>query len=88
MGSLDSVFRRRDDPLRYARLKGKDMVVSWIYHLLLNCTGAGGYPRRTLLAGLAGKSARERKWVRYEYAPVEKGERFSRSAEAILGGIE
>jgi len=50
------------------------MVVSWIYHLLLNCTGAGGYPRRTLLAGLAGKSARERKWVRYEYAPVEKGE--------------
>jgi len=74
MGSLDSVFADAMIRYRYARLKGKDMVVSWIYHLLLNCTGAGGYPRRTLLAGLAGKSARERKWVRYEYAPVEKGE--------------
>jgi exodeoxyribonuclease V gamma subunit len=73
-GSLDHVFKESMIRYRYARLKGKDMVVSWIYHLLLNCAGAGGYPRRTLLAGLAGKSARERKRVLCEYAPVEKGE--------------
>jgi len=79
-GSLDHVFKDTMIRYRYARLKGKDMVVSWIHHLVLNCTGTEGYPRRTLLAGLAGKSAKERKRVLYEYAPVEK-------AEEILEGL-
>jgi exodeoxyribonuclease V gamma subunit len=56
------------------------MVVGWIHHLVLNCADAESYPRRTLLAGLAGKSAKERKRVWYEYAPVEK-------AEGILEGL-
>jgi exodeoxyribonuclease V gamma subunit len=73
-GSLDHVFKDTMIRYRYARLKGKDMVVSWIHHLVLNCAAAGGHPRRTLIAGLAGKSAKERKRVLYEYAPVEKGE--------------
>jgi exodeoxyribonuclease V gamma subunit len=75
-GSLDAVFADAMIRYRYARLKGKDIVVSWIHHLALNCVLHRGYPRRTLLAGLTGKSARERKWVRYEYAPVEKADRI------------
>jgi exodeoxyribonuclease V gamma subunit len=73
-GSLDHVFREKMIRYHYARLKGKDVVVSWIHHLVLNCATAEGHPRRTLLAGLAGKNARGRKRVLYEYAPVEKGE--------------
>ncbi|MCU0595475.1 MAG: exodeoxyribonuclease V subunit gamma [Desulfobacterota bacterium] len=73
-GSLDRVFKDAMIRYRYARLKGKDLMVSWIHHLVLNCAGAGGFPRRTLLAGLAGKSAKDRKRVLYECAPVEKAE--------------
>jgi exodeoxyribonuclease V gamma subunit len=75
-GSLDHVFTDAMIRYRYARLKGKDMVVSWIHHLALNCVLLRGYPRRTLLAGLTGKSAKERKRVLYEYAPVEKAQKI------------
>jgi exodeoxyribonuclease V gamma subunit len=81
-GSLSDVFKERMIRYRYARLRARDKVVSWIHHLVLNCVGAGGYPRRTLLAGLAGRSAKERKRVLYEYAPVEKGE------EILVGLLE
>jgi exodeoxyribonuclease V gamma subunit len=72
-GSLDHVFKDKMVRFRYARLKGKDMVVSWIYHLVLNDVRAEGYPRHTLLAGLTGKGGKERKRLFYEYAPVEEG---------------
>jgi len=72
-GSLDHVFKDKMVRFRYARLKGKDMVVSWIYHLMLNSVRAKGYPRHTLLAGLTGKGGRERKRLFYEYAPVDEG---------------
>jgi len=79
-GSLEHVFEEKMVRYRYARLKGKDIVVSWIHHLVLNCVRVEGYPRDTLLAGLTGKSGEERKRLFYEYAPVEEG-------EAILGGL-
>ncbi len=79
-GSLDRVFKERMVRYRYARLKGKDIMVSWIYHLVLNGVRAEGYPRHTLLAGLAGKSGKERKRLFYEYAPVDE-------AEEILEGL-
>jgi exodeoxyribonuclease V gamma subunit len=75
-GSLNSVFKEKMIRYRYARLRGKDIVVSWIHHLVLNCVGAEGYPRRTLLAGVT----KERKRVFCEYAPVEEG-------KSILEGL-
>jgi exodeoxyribonuclease V gamma subunit len=80
-GSLDRVFKDRMVRYRYARLKGRDLVAAWIHHLALNCVRAEGYPRRTLLAGLTGKSSENRKRVFYEYEPVEEGERI---LEALL----
>ena len=73
-GSLDHVFKENMVRFRYARLKGKDLIVTWIYHLVLNCVRAEGYPRQTLLAGLTGKSSTERKRLFYEYAPLDEGE--------------
>ena len=75
-GSLDHVFKEAMIRFRYARLKGKDIVVSWIYHLALNSVRFVGYPRRTLLAGLTGKSAKEHKRVFCEYAPVEEADKL------------
>jgi len=73
-GALKDVFKEKMMRYRYARLKGKDRVVSWIHHLVLNCIRAEGYPRHTVLAGLAGKSAKDRKRVLYDYSPVDRGE--------------
>jgi exodeoxyribonuclease V gamma subunit len=75
-GSLNSILKEKMIRYRYARLRGKDIVVSWIHHLVLNGVGAEGYPRRTLLAGLT----KERKSVFWECAPVEEG-------ESILEGL-
>jgi exodeoxyribonuclease V gamma subunit len=73
-GALDHVFRERMVRYRYARIKEKDLMVSWIHHLVLNSVRPEGYPRHTLLAGLSGKNGRERKRVFYEYAPVDEGQ--------------
>ena len=79
-GSLDHVFRDRMIRYRYARIKGRDLVVNWIHHLALNCVRPAGCPGHTLLAGLSGKSRKARKRLFYEYAAVEE-------AEAILEGL-
>ena len=60
-GSLDHVFKEKMIRYRYARLKGKDLMVNWIHHLVLNSVRAEGYPRHTLIAGLSAKSNKERK---------------------------
>lgn len=73
-GSLDHVFKEKMIRFRYARLKGKDILVNWIYHLVLNAVRAEGYPRHTLIAGLSAKSNKERNRAFYEYAPVDEGE--------------
>ena len=73
-GSLDHVFKEKMIRFRYARLKGKDLMVNWIYHLVLNSVRAEGYPRHTLMAGLSAKSNKDRNRVFYEYTPVDEGE--------------
>jgi len=73
-GSLDHVLKEKMIRFRYARLKGKDLMVNWIYHLVLNSVRAEGYPRHTLMAGLSAKSNKERNRVFYEYTPVDEGE--------------
>jgi exodeoxyribonuclease V gamma subunit len=75
-GSLDHLFKETMIRYRYAHLKGKDMVVSWIHHLVLNCAAPEEYPRCTLLGGLNEKTGRERRRVFYEYAPVKEGEKI------------
>ncbi|MBN2034094.1 MAG: exodeoxyribonuclease V subunit gamma [Deltaproteobacteria bacterium] len=79
-GTLDGIFKDGMIRYRYGRSRGKDFVVSWIHHLVLTCLRPEGYPRHTVLAGLSGKSGKERKRVFYEYRPPEEG-------EAILDGL-
>jgi exodeoxyribonuclease V gamma subunit len=73
-GSLDHVFKDRMIRYRYSRIKGKDLIVGWIHHLVLNCVGTEGSPRHTLLAGLSGKGGKTRKRLFHEYSPIDKGQ--------------
>ena len=74
MGSLDRVFKDKAIHYRYAGIKGRDLIVSWIHHLMLNCVRPEGFPRHTLVAGLSAKSGNQRKRLYYEFEPVEEGE--------------
>ena len=74
-GSLDRVFRDKMVRYRYARLRARDFMVSWIHHLALNVARPNGFPRHTLLAGLSGEKGEERRRVFFEYEPPDMGER-------------
>ena len=80
MGSLEHMFKDRAIHYRYAGLKGRDLIVAWIHHLLLNAVRPAGFPRYTLVAGLSPKSGKEREGLYYEFEPVE-------DAETILEGL-
>jgi len=72
-GSLDNVFKDKAVHYRYAVIRGKDLIVSWIHHLVLNCAAPEGFPRHTLLAGLSATGGKGERLYQ-EFAPVEDGE--------------
>ncbi len=72
VGSLDDIFTRKMIRYRYARTRGRDMIMNWVRHLGLNVVRASAYPRRSLLAGLSADNNRD--FLLYEYEPLEGGE--------------
>ncbi len=48
-GRIGSIFAGALIHLRYADLKGKDLLAAWIRHLILNCMGKTAYPRQSLV---------------------------------------
>ncbi|NMC74272.1 MAG: exodeoxyribonuclease V subunit gamma [Geobacteraceae bacterium] len=48
-GRLDNIRAERMVRCRCARLKAKDVVRTWIEHLVLNCLKESGYPRESVL---------------------------------------
>jgi len=48
-GRLDGIREHRLVRSRCAKLKAKDLLLTWIDHLVLNCLGGKGYPRESLL---------------------------------------
>jgi exodeoxyribonuclease V gamma subunit len=74
VGSLEHVFKDKAIHYRYAGLKGRDLIVGWIHHLMLNGVRPEGFPRHTLVAGLSTKSGKQRERLYYEFEPVEEGE--------------
>jgi len=72
-GRMDSLYRERLIHYRYARCRAKDLLRTWIYHVVLNALGVEGCPRATVLAALEPKRGQGRQWVAWEYEPVEDG---------------
>ncbi len=54
---------------RYARLKAKDYLKAWVYHLVFNCLGTDGYPAKSFLVGV-NKPA-DGLWTAWKFSPVQ-----------------
>ncbi len=79
-GRIDDIYPGRLVQYRYARLKPKDRLRIWIYHLVLNSIGADGYPRTSMLVGLDRGKSKDLVWAAREYSPVE-------NSQEILGRL-
>ncbi len=67
-GRVGSIYPERMIQYRYAKIKAKDRLRTWIYHLVLNCARPPGYPLTSMVAG------QDKGWIAWEYAPVEDAE--------------
>ncbi len=76
-GQIDGIYGRRLAQYRYARLKSRDHLRLWIYHLALNSVMAGDYPLTSMLAGLH-PGTREPEWTAWEYSPVDESKEILR----------
>ncbi|MBW1678702.1 MAG: exodeoxyribonuclease V subunit gamma [Deltaproteobacteria bacterium] len=66
-GRIDSIFEQGLLHYRYVKVKAKDILQLWIYHLVLNSVDADNYPKKSMFIGL---NDRGRKSIR-GYLPVE-----------------
>ncbi|MBW1798446.1 MAG: exodeoxyribonuclease V subunit gamma, partial [Deltaproteobacteria bacterium] len=72
-GRIPSIYTERLVQYRYARVKPKDRLKIWIYHLALNTLNADHYPRTAMLAGLMPQG-KDPVLVAWEYPSMEKSE--------------
>ncbi|HBF42907.1 MAG TPA: exodeoxyribonuclease V subunit gamma [Desulfobacteraceae bacterium] len=79
-GRIDFVYPESLIQYRYARVKPKDLLRIWIYHLVLNSVIPKQYPRVSMLAGLDPNTSGDPKWAAWQYCPVE-------NARDILGNL-
>lgn len=73
-GRIEPIFRERLLQYRYARLKPKDFIRLWIYHLTLNTQGREGYPEISTLAGLDPEDRKDAAWAAWEFDALEDSE--------------
>lgn len=79
-GRVRSIYGERFLHYRYAKIKPRDQIRAWIYHLVLNSIPGGGHPRTSLIAGLDSKRGQELQWAVWEYPPVS-------NSDEILGTL-
>jgi len=80
MGQIETVYSDRLMQCRYTRIKSRDRLRLWIYHLALNCIKDDNYPRNSMFAGLDSDGNRGTVWAAWEYPPVE-------NSKEILGNL-
>ncbi|MBF0497723.1 MAG: exodeoxyribonuclease V subunit gamma, partial [Deltaproteobacteria bacterium] len=76
-GRIQPIYQDKFVQYRYATLRGKDYVRSWINHLVLNLSQATGYPKKSVVIGL-----KDNAWCGLEYQPVPHAHDF---LEELLG---
>lgn len=75
-GCIEPVYRERLLHYRYARLKPKDFIRLWIFHLALNMAGGEGYPTDSMLVGLDPGNKREAAWTAWDFDPPKESEKI------------
>jgi len=87
-GHLETVCSDRLMQYRYTRIKSKDRLRLWIYHLALNCIRDDTYPRVSMFAGLDSNDNRRTVWAAWEYSPVKNSEEiFGELMEEYWAGL-
>ena len=79
-GHMETLYSDRLMQYRYTRVKSKDRIRLWIYHLALNCIRDDTCPRISMFAGLDSNGKQRAVWTAWEYSPVE-------NSEEILGKL-
>jgi exodeoxyribonuclease V gamma subunit len=69
-GQIDGINSDRLLRYRFAKIKGKDRLRTWIDHLILNCINVVNYPRVSLLIGL-NPDSRDSQWAAGEFSPID-----------------
>ena len=87
-GQLQNVYTSRLMQYRYTRVKIKDRLRLWIYHLALNCIRENNCPRVSTFAGLDSSGKRGTVWVAWEYSRLENSkEIFGQLLEEYWTGL-
>jgi exodeoxyribonuclease V gamma subunit len=66
-GAISGIYPEMLLRYRYAGVKAKDRIKTWIHHLALNTLAPSGYPRTSMVAGIDGE------WSAWKYLPVDNG---------------
>lgn len=72
-GQINSIYQDWLIQYRYAKIRPRDMLKVWIYHLTMNSIKNKGYPLISILAGLSAKSSNS-PWEAFQYGPTENSE--------------
>jgi exodeoxyribonuclease V gamma subunit len=73
-GKIPLIHAERMIQFRYARVRAKEHLRMWVYHLALNRLERKKYPRHSLLGGLHPEKNKGPAWKAWEYLPPENAE--------------
>ena len=68
-GRIDTIYQERLLLYRYAKIKSKDHLRAWIYHLALSSMPDDFYPGKSILVGLSPRRP-EPEWEAWGYPPL------------------
>jgi exodeoxyribonuclease V gamma subunit len=72
-GKIQSIYPQRLIQYRYAKLRAKDYLRAWVFHLALNSHKPEGYPGTSMLMGL-DPNAPESRWIAMAFPPLQNSE--------------
>ena len=69
-GQIDRVYPNQLFRFRYAKIKSKDRLRIWIYHLVLNYLNLANCPQNSILVGL-NPDSKDNQWAGWEFSSLE-----------------
>ncbi len=73
VGTIEGIYPSRLLCYRAAKIRARDRLRAWIYHLVLNLLQPEGYPRITWLIALAEEN-KSQQWNAWQFDPLESSQ--------------
>jgi exodeoxyribonuclease V gamma subunit len=87
-GKIQSIYPQRLIQYRYAKLRPKDYLRAWIFHLALNSHKSDGYPKNSMLMGLDPNASGSR-WIAMAFPPLKNSKDLLQQLIELYGeGLE